>query len=111
VIESILYLIQSVSGYVEATEDTYIPAILAMFPKIPSHHLVSQTALLMIGKYMLPIITLLMIIYTKNLSVLNISSFQCQYKSYHCQFVSIGCRNIEPLCSIISLDNFELNFQ
>ena len=51
-IESILYLIQSVSGYVEATEDTYIPAILAMFPKIPSHHLVSQTALLMIGKYM-----------------------------------------------------------
>ncbi|CAB3981584.1 importin-13 isoform X2 [Paramuricea clavata] len=51
VIESILYLIQSVSGYVEATEDTYLPAILAMFPKIPSHHLVSQTALLMIGSY------------------------------------------------------------
>ncbi|XP_028412939.1 importin-13-like isoform X2 [Dendronephthya gigantea] len=51
VVESILYLIQSVSGYVEATEDTYLPAILAMFPKIPSHHLVSQTALLMIGSY------------------------------------------------------------
>ena len=48
-VESILYLVQSVSGYVEATEDTYLPAILAMFPKIPAHHLVSQTALLMIG--------------------------------------------------------------
>ena len=50
-VESILYLIQSVSGYVEATEDKYLPEIFAMLTKIPSHYLVSQTALLMIGTF------------------------------------------------------------
>ena len=49
VIESTLYLIQAVAAYVDPVEDTYLPAILAMFPKIPSHPSVSQTALLMIG--------------------------------------------------------------
>lgn len=51
VIESTLYLIQAVAAYVDPVEDTYLPAILAMFPKIPSHPSVSQTALLMIGSY------------------------------------------------------------
>lgn len=50
VVESILFMIQSVSGYVDATEDTYLPAILDMLPRIPTHPYVSQTALLMIGK-------------------------------------------------------------
>ena len=48
-VDATLYLIQSVAEYVEPTEESFIPAILSLLPRLPSHSYVSQTALLMVG--------------------------------------------------------------
>ncbi|RMX44834.1 hypothetical protein pdam_00009291 [Pocillopora damicornis] len=50
-VDATLYLIQSVAEYVEPTEESFIPAILSLLPRLPSHSYVSQTALLMVGSY------------------------------------------------------------
>ncbi|KAL9951487.1 hypothetical protein ACROYT_G044156 [Oculina patagonica] len=50
-LDATLYLIQSVAEYVEPTEESFIPAILSLLPRLPAHSYVSQTALLMVGSY------------------------------------------------------------
>lgn len=50
-VDATLYLIQAVSEYVEPNEESYIPAILSMLPRLPDNSYVSQTALLMVGSY------------------------------------------------------------
>jgi len=44
-------LIQAVAEYVDPTEESFIPAILSLLPRLPAHSYVSQTALLMVGSY------------------------------------------------------------
>lgn len=48
-LDATLYLIQSVAEYVEPNEESFIPAILSLLPRLPAHSYVSQTALLMVG--------------------------------------------------------------
>lgn len=48
-VDATLYLVQAVSEYVEPNEESYIPAILSMLPRLPDNSYVSQTALLMVG--------------------------------------------------------------
>ncbi|KAK2556661.1 Importin-13 [Acropora cervicornis] len=50
-VDATLYLVQAVSEYVEPNEESYIPAILSMLPRLPDNSYVSQTALLMVGSY------------------------------------------------------------
>lgn len=50
-LDATLYLIQAVAEYVDPCEETFIPAILSLLPRLPAHSLVSQTALLMVGSY------------------------------------------------------------
>lgn len=50
-LDATLYLIQSVAEYVEPNEESFIPAILSLLPRLPAHSYVSQTALLMVGAY------------------------------------------------------------
>ena len=49
-LDAALYLIQGVSENVDSDEETYIPGILSLLPRLPSHPSVAQTALLMVGK-------------------------------------------------------------
>lgn len=50
-VDATLYLIQAVSEYVNPNEESYVPAILSLLPRLPDHPYVSQTALLMVGSY------------------------------------------------------------
>jgi len=50
-IDATLYLIQAVAEYVDPTEESFIPAILSLLPRLPAHSYVAQTALLMVGSY------------------------------------------------------------
>lgn len=50
-VDATLYLIQAVAEYVDPNEESFIPAILSLLPRLPNHSHVSQTALLMVGSY------------------------------------------------------------
>ena len=51
VLDAAIYLTQAVSEYVDPDEETYVPAILSLLPRLPSHPFVSQAALLMVGEW------------------------------------------------------------
>ena len=50
-IEAVLYLLQGTSEFIDSDEATFIPQIIAMIPRLPSHPKVLESAVYMIGSF------------------------------------------------------------